>query len=632
MAFLPVGTSRVPDVLISQLTTRNILDRQRELTVTMNQLSTGNALNVPSDDPFAAVQGSMLQSAIERKEQFITNIQAGMNALSTTEQALQSVSDAIDEARSIGLANSSTLATQAERDGAVAQIDAIIENLLSVTNQQYLGRYLFSGQQIGTEPFIRESTGVTFTGDQGLLSTLTDFGMTFDASITPDSSVGTDTAAGHGGDLDPAIVLGTRLSQLNDGEGVTLGEIVLDDGASGSVRVDLSNADTIEDVINMINNAPTTITAGINPAGDGLQLTSAGTVTVREVPGGTTAKDLGIRAEAVASPLVGSDLDPAVTLTTPLAALNGGAGIDQLSGLQIDNGPYSATIDLSTAVTVEDMLNTINAAGVRVRAEINEAGNGINVVGVFAGGGLSITETALTGTTAADLDIRTTNLDTLLADFNDGAGVHTIDGADFRITDRSGATYDIDLSNAETIRDVKTVIESTTGGVITVDENPLGGIRLTDNSGGAGNFIVEPLLDSAAADNLGITADVASSTILGANNHLAHSNSVYDSLLRLRDGLANGDVTVIQLATAQLNDDRDRVLAAGGTVGARLSVMDTTANRMSEELIQLQELAAKVLEPDFSETVTNLVNQQNALDAALSATSQVLQGSLFDLL
>ena len=632
MAFLPVGSSRVPDALISQLTTRNILDRQRELTITMNQLSTGELLNLPSDDPYAAVQGAKLLSAVEQNEQFQTNIESGVNVLSTVEQSLISISDAIDEARSLGLQYSSDTATDAEREAAASQIDAIVDSLLSVVNQQYMGEYLFAGQEITETPFTRDSNGITYTGDQGVLSALSNYGITFNTTVTPDSSIGTDSSAGQGGDLDPVIVLGTRLSELNDGEGVTLGEIILDDGASGSVRVDLSSADNIGDVIDMINDASTGITASINAAGNGLQLTSTGTVTVSDVQGGTTAKELGILASAAASPVVGGDLDPVVSLTTPLAALNGGAGIDQTSGLQIDNGPYSATIDLSAAVTVEDMLNTINSAGVRVRAEINEDNNGISVVSVYSGGDFSITETALTGTTAADLDIRTTNLDTLLADFNGGAGVSTIEGADIQITDRNGATYQVDLSNAKTVGDVKDAIETATGGVVLVDENPLGGIRLTDTTGGAGNFIVESMVDSAAAENLGILADVASSTILGTNNHQASVDGVFDTLLRLRDALADNDLTEIALVTSQLDDDRDRVLSAEGTVAARLSVMDSTATRVSAEGVQLQELAAQVLEPDFSETVTKLVNQQTALEAALSVTSKVLQGSLFDLL
>ena len=67
--------------------------------------------------------------------------------------------------------------------------------------------------------------------------------------------------------------------------------------------------------------------------------------------------------------LDGSSLQAHVTPLTPLASLNGGAGIDLTSGIQITNG-LSTTVAISSPplranATVEDLLNAINGSGHR---------------------------------------------------------------------------------------------------------------------------------------------------------------------------------------------------------------------------------------------------------------------------
>lgn len=631
MVFLPVGATRVPDQLSQTLNQASILRRQQALSRTANELSTGRRINLPSDDPAGSVQVSVLQGLRERQEQFLTNVEHGATALSSLETTLRNMADVIDSAKAIAVRGGQNVLGEAERQGALVEVEAIIDNLLSIANKEFVGRPELAGQQIAT-PFVKDAGGVVFTGNNGLLQTLASLDETLALNITPNSSIGTDSTAGHGTDLDPDINAATRLAELNGGAGVARGTITVNVGA-GDVLVDLTSADSIGDVINAIDAAVGAGTASLNGTGNGLQLTGVGPITVRDTAGGSTARDLGILGESVAAPLVGLDLDPELRLTTPVSLLRSGAGIDLTSGLQITNGPYSATVDLTGSTTVEEVLNRINAAGVRVRAEINAERTGINVVSVLSGAAFSITETGLAGTTAADLGIRTTTLDTLLDDFQGRAGVHTIDGVDIRITTHAGGSFDVDLSAARTVRDVKDLIETATGGAVLVDENPLGGIRLTDTTAGAGNFAVLELNGSPAADDLGIAADVgAASTILGTDKHQARVEGLFDSLLRLRNGLMNNDTDEVRLAGAQLQQDSERVLSATGSLGARLQVLDITANRLRDESARLERDTSLVLDADFTETVTELVNRQTALQAALAASARLLQNSLLDFL
>ena len=111
----------------------------------------------------------------------------------------------------------------------------------------------------------------------------------------------------------------------------------------------------------------------INAAGTGLRLLNPTQGTELRVSenGGTTAADLGLRS-------FGPD--------TPLAELNAGRGVRRVDGDDIqltDSAGVAANVDLSGAVTVQDVIDTINtaatAAGARVTASFATVGNGIRL-------------------------------------------------------------------------------------------------------------------------------------------------------------------------------------------------------------------------------------------------------------
>ena len=109
--------------------------------------------------------------------------------------------------------------------------------------------------------------------------------------------VGTKDGNIEGMDLNAALSKNTKISELNGGDGLTLGDIKIINGA-GSGVVSLSSATTIGGVIDLINAAASgTVTASIDSAGTSLQVVSNNSSTiavVNNVGTDTTAEELGI--------------------------------------------------------------------------------------------------------------------------------------------------------------------------------------------------------------------------------------------------------------------------------------------------------------------------------------------------
>ena len=302
-------------------------------------------------------------------------------------------------------------------------------------NRTFRGRPLFAGAA-GDPPFVTLGGGrtlytgditqtPTFLGAETLLSETVDGDAAF-AALTPEVS----------SDLSPAPTAATRLADLHGGRGLGVGgdgagavAVTLDDGAGGvrTATVDLAGAETLGDVRTRLEAAfaagPPTL--AVNFSADGLGLTpSAGTVTVAEVAGGSTARELAIFGGPSAV-FTGGPLDPRLSEETPLSALNGGAGAGTGTSFRITQGDRVAVIDLTGASTVGDVLNAIRsqtaAEDVHVLADLHEDGTGLSVRGRVSGEGFAIGEEG--GTLATGLGLRTLTASTRLSELNDGRGI-----------------------------------------------------------------------------------------------------------------------------------------------------------------------------------------------------------------
>ena len=101
----------------------------------------------------------------------------------------------------------------------------------------------------------------------------------------------------EGMDLNASLSRNTKISELNGGQGLVLGDInIINGSASGAIN--LSSATTIGSVIDLINAAASgTVTASIDSAGNSLQVVSNNSSTIAVINNvglDTTAEELGI--------------------------------------------------------------------------------------------------------------------------------------------------------------------------------------------------------------------------------------------------------------------------------------------------------------------------------------------------
>ena len=152
-----------------------------------------------------------------------------------------------------------------------------------------------------------------------------------------------------GSDLNPIITTATFISDLDGGNGLTLGIIDIVNGAlSGTVN--LSPSTTVGDILTLINGAGVNVAASINSQGNALEIVStnpATTAVISEVAGGNTAFLLGIGGGNVFTALdtlrQALERDDSEGILASFANLN--AALDTVHSARAEYGALVRTMD-----------------------------------------------------------------------------------------------------------------------------------------------------------------------------------------------------------------------------------------------------------------------------------------------
>lgn len=638
-----ISVGRVSFNMRSLSLLNSLRNANRDLFLSQSRLSSGRRLLVPSDDPTDASAAIVLEGNLERQAHLLNNVGYAENFVSSTEAAINEISGLLTEARGLAVSSIDSFVSQSERNAAATVIDSILRELISVGNRQYLDVEMFAGRQVDAPPFSQVFGGVLYEGDTKSLQVRIDTLQEVAFNLNGDDLYGALSSEVSGfADLNPSLTANTRLSALNGatGLGVRAGSIqIIESSGPTTYTIDMSTAHTLQDVIDMVS-AQTGGAITTSLSGSNLVLTGPGNLTITEVSGGTMASDLGIlRTTPTASPVTGLDADAKLTLTTTIASLNNGAGLT-LGTLSITNGALSATVDLSSAVTIEDVLNALNVADVAVQAKINSAGTGIDVLNRLSGSDLRISENG--GTTATDLGIRSYYVGTLLSELNGGSGVDIISGKpDLLITDSNGTEYSVNLDGDNTIQDVIDSINAVTGAAITASMTATGnGIRLVEAAPGAGQLsVTRPATvnsPSFAADDLGFTNGQATTAsngeIVSGDVNGIQPAGVFSALIRLRDALRADNTGGISSAANELDNLLDQVNESRGIVGTTSASLSRRMDRVEEEFLVTEARLSELEDLDYAEAITEFTQIQTALQASMLTGSRLLSLSFLDFL
>ncbi len=213
---------------------------------------------------------------------------------------------------------------------------------------------------------VTESAGSNTARDLGLLT-----GMTVGTSVAPPF------------DLDPVVTPRTEIADLQANVLARLSDGLTLRSGLQNVTLDFSNAETVEDMLNVFNASDLGVLAQIAPDGRSIEVRSrvSGVNFAIEEAGGTLATALGVRS---------------MNGGTTLADLNDRRGVTTVPGDDIRIVTADGTtvdIDVDGAETLADVIARFNAAGSgAITAGFAANGNGLMITDNTTGTGTLLAE------------------------------------------------------------------------------------------------------------------------------------------------------------------------------------------------------------------------------------------------
>lgn len=461
----------------------------------------------------------------------------------------------------------------------------------------------------------------------------------------------------------------TELAQLNGGDGISRGKIVVTDSSGKSATIDLSRSATINDVLKSINNnTDVRVRASVDEGRLVIKDLAGGTgqPKVASAAGFTTAESLGLAKTGVSGTISG-DLVYRLGDSTSIQSLNDGNGIRFNTAGGTVNEDFTVRtrdgsvfkIDLgdqynskqekiagpaTSIAAVRDRIKT--QTGGKVDLQIRDDGRGLKLLDNTTGSTNPFSVTDTSGA-AADLGLLETSVDdvvtgkaifaglnsTLASSLRGGAG---ITNGTFTIQNRAGNPFTFTIDTSQSVSTILKNIGQATGGTVTAALNDKGNaIVLTDNTGATNELIVSG--DGAVALGLATApAGVNSSTVSGSRIQRQYvTGATQVSTLNGGTGIGTGtfDIVGVTGKKATINigssvrtvaDVLQQINGATSETGIRARINDSGSGILLEKAPGITG-ATKLSVTDTSGTVARFLNL--AGEAKDATTNNFIDGS-----
>lgn len=136
---------------------------------TQEQISSGNRILTPADDPVASVRLLQLEQQQSILKQYSDNLTAAKNSLTQEETTLNSINTVLQRVRELAVRAGGGSLSSEDRNSIAKELSEREAELLNLMNSRNArGEYLFAGNLGKTEPFVRNPDGTySYFGDEG---------------------------------------------------------------------------------------------------------------------------------------------------------------------------------------------------------------------------------------------------------------------------------------------------------------------------------------------------------------------------------------------------------------------------------------------------------------------------------
>ena len=157
-----VNPNPLPDLISA------IQQTQQQINTDLQQISSGQSVSVPSDDPAAAAMLVRNAGQTAAADQYLRSVDSVQGEMQNADSTLNSVVTTLQRAISLGVEGANGTLNDSDRASIAAEVQGIQTQLVSLANLSYQGSYVFAGTATQTAPYVLDSSspsGVNYLGN-----------------------------------------------------------------------------------------------------------------------------------------------------------------------------------------------------------------------------------------------------------------------------------------------------------------------------------------------------------------------------------------------------------------------------------------------------------------------------------
>jgi flagellar hook-associated protein 3 FlgL len=160
-----VNPNPLPDLISA------IAQTQQQINTDLEQISSGQSINRPSDNPAGAAMLVRNAAKTAETDQFLRSASSLSGEMQNADSALSSMVTILQRAISLGIEGANGTSNASDRAAIAAEIQGIQSELVSIANLSYQDNFVFGGTATQTAPYVVDSTspsGVRYVGNSGV--------------------------------------------------------------------------------------------------------------------------------------------------------------------------------------------------------------------------------------------------------------------------------------------------------------------------------------------------------------------------------------------------------------------------------------------------------------------------------
>ncbi|MDX1489663.1 MAG: flagellar hook-associated protein FlgL [Pseudohongiellaceae bacterium] len=162
-------TIRLSTLQIHSTGLRGLLDVQKAVSNTQQQIASNKRVLTPGDDPIASTRILALRQELALNNQYNSNLETLRNRLQREETAIAGIDDLISSAQELVTQAGNGALNADQRKFMAVELQTIVESMAQLMNSRDAnGEYIFAGYQGKSAPFVLGDDGrYRYEGDEG---------------------------------------------------------------------------------------------------------------------------------------------------------------------------------------------------------------------------------------------------------------------------------------------------------------------------------------------------------------------------------------------------------------------------------------------------------------------------------